>query len=453
MKIGIVTLGCDKNTVDSEYLAGLLETRGHRVFRAEKNREMDVVLLNTCGFIEEATSESLEVILDWAREKARRSGQFKLIVVGCLSQLYGEQLRKEIPEIDALAGVGMFEQTVALVEQVGQGMAAGPILHSSHPAAVIQRPVMRKALDSAPYGFLKIADGCDHTCSFCTIPRIKGPYRSVPREILLEEARTLLQRGCKELNLVAQDTSKYGTDLYKDYRLEHLLRELCALPGQFWVRVLYLSPLDMRPELICRIAEEKKICKYVDLPVQHLNRRILQRMKRPYGPQQIAAVVQTLRRSMPHVTVRTTIIVGFPGEGPKEFRSLCDGIQKLQFDRLGVFEYSAEEETDAAHYSDQVAPRTRRRRHEKVMRLQAEIAAVRNARAIGATRRVLIEQSIPGTNIYLGRSEAEAPEVDGYIACYSKQKLVPGQWVLVRITSANAYDFKAKIVKVLKEEE
>lgn len=447
MKIGIVTLGCDKNTVDNEYLAGLLEARGHQVFRAENGLAMDAVLINTCGFIEEAKSESLDAILGWAKEKTRRSRHFKLIVVGCLAQLYADDLSKEIPEIDALAGVGMFDQIVSLVEQTGQRDRAQQILRSSNPSVAIVRPYVRKALDDLPYGFLKIADGCDHTCSFCTIPRIKGEYRSVPREILLDEVRALLHRGCKELNLVAQDTTKYGMDLYPDYRLEHLLKELCALPGEFWVRLLYLSPLDMRQELIQCIAEEEKVCKYVDLPVQHLDRRILQRMKRPYGPEQIVNVVATLRRSIPSVTIRTTLIVGFPGEGRKEFRALCDGVRKLQFDRLGVFEYSAEDETEAAHYADQVAPRTRKSRREALMRLQAEIADVRNRRTIGTAKRVLIEQSIPNTDVYLGRSEAEAPEVDGYIACRSAQTLAPGQWVSVRITDADAYDFKGEVTK------
>lgn len=451
MKIGIVTLGCDKNTVDNEYLAGLLEARGHEVFRAEKGLAMDFVLINTCGFIEEAKSESLDAILDWAKEKTRSSSKLKLIVIGCLSQLYAEELSKEIPEIDALAGVGMFEQIVALVEQTDQRSTARPILRSSNPSMAIERPYARKALDTLPYGFLKIADGCDHTCSFCTIPRIKGQYHSVPREILLDEARALLGRGCKELNLVAQDTAKYGMDLYPDYRLEDLVKDLCTLPGQFWVRLLYLSPLDMRPELIRCIAEEKKICKYVDLPVQHLDGRVLQRMKRPYGPEQIVNTVETLRRSIPGVTIRTTLIVGFPGEGRKEFRVLCDGIQKLQFDRLGVFEYSAEEETEAAQWTDQVPPRTRQRRRETLMRLQAEIAGIRHRRTIGTTRQVLIEQSIPRADVYLGRSEAEAPEVDGYIACHSAQKLAPGQWVLARITSAGAYDFEGEVVKLLRE--
>ncbi len=450
MKIGMVTLGCDKNTVDNEYLAGLLEVRGHQVFRAEKGLTMDVVLINTCGFIEEAKSESIEAILDWAKEKTRSSSKLKLIVIGCLSQLYAEDLSKEIPEIDTLAGVGMFEQIVALVEQTGQRSIARPILRSSNPSMAIERPYARKALDNLPYGFLKIADGCDHTCSFCTIPRIKGAYRSVPREILLDEARALLRRGCEELNLVAQDTAKYGMDLYPDYRLEDLVKDLCTLPGQFWVRLLYLSPLDMRLKLIRCIAEERKICKYVDLPVQHLDGRILQRMKRPYGPEQIVNTVETLRRCIPGVTIRTTLIVGFPGEGRKEFRVLCDGIQKLQFDRLGVFEYSAEEETEAARYTGQVPPRTRQRRRETLMRLQAEIAGARHRRTIGTTRRVLIEQSIPRADVYLGRSEGEAPEVDGYIACHSAQKLAPGQWVLVRITSAGAYDFEGEVVKLLR---
>ncbi len=446
MRIGIITLGCDKNTVDNEYLAGLLEDRGCEVVferDIDAGGMLDAALVTTCGFIGDAKRQSVERILDLAERKRATGNPRRLYVAGCLAQRYAADLIGEVPEIDGIAGVGQFD---ALVRMILESAPENRMAVNAAPRVDIYRFMRRKRIEATPHSFLKIADGCNHHCTFCAIPKMKGPACSVPPEILLEEASGLIRQGVKELNLVAQDISVYGKDRWKDYRLSHLLRDLCALPGDFWVRCLYCYPGGITHDLITVLHEESKIVPYLDIPLQHLDPEVLRRMKRPYREVNTVHLVRRLREDVPGITLRTTMIVGFPGESPQAFKRLLDGVRALRFDRLGVFQYSKEDDTPAGKEPRQISKRTRERRWNALMEAQAEVSEELNTARIGQRVRVLVEGFDEACGQWFGRSPAEAPEVDGGVFLQSDSPLTPSTFVDAEITGSDVFDVTARPV-------
>ncbi|MCX7626274.1 MAG: 30S ribosomal protein S12 methylthiotransferase RimO [Candidatus Sumerlaeaceae bacterium] len=451
MRIAIVTLGCDKNTVDSEYLAGLLAEQGVEAVAAGLDPNpgdiFDAVLINTCGFIDSAKEQSINTILAWLERKQEAAVEgylMRVFVGGCLTQRYRQELAAELPEVDGFLGVGDFEKVAQLV---AHGQIGGHVnLVRELPDTVVRRPTPRKELGvPRPYAYLKIADGCNHHCTFCAIPSFKGRLRSVPREVLCDEARRLLARGACELCLVAQDTSDYGKDLYgADYGIAELLTDLAALPGTFWIRLHYFYPGGITEKFIEAFASSPKIVPYLDVPLQHLHPDILRLMKRPHRSVNIERALERLRKGIPSLAIRTTFIVGFPGEEREHFRYLLEGIKRLRFERLGAFAYSHEEGTPATKLTPQVSPATRRRRYDRLMRTQALISGELNRQKIGKTLRVLVEAQVDD-DLYLGRTEHDAPEVDGAVIIRTKQGLAIGQFVDVRVTDADTYDLYAEV--------
>jgi ribosomal protein S12 methylthiotransferase len=443
MKIGIITVGCDKNTVDNEYLAGLLRRRGHEVFRPQAGRSMDALVITTCGFIEDAKRQSIETIIEWAELRRRHKRRYRIIVAGCLGQLYGSELSRAIPEIDSIVGVCNPDTLLNAVENCVVHSKKLSLV-SSRPALNIEKYYPRHNLDILPYSFLRISDGCNYRCSFCSIPRMKGKYRSVPIDIVLKEARALLRRGVKEINIIGQDITRYGADIKGGYGLVDLLKALCSLRGKFWVRLLYLYPSGLSKALIKFIQNEPKICKYIDIPLQHLSPRVLRLMRRPTDIEKTLKTLRDVRRIVPEVKIRTTMIVGFPGEGKSDFNLLKRGVEEFGFDRLGLFAFSAEPFTAAVGFKNQVPARIKNKRRDEIMRLQADISRNRNLREVGKVCTVLLEDRVGDTDIYTSRSEGEAPEVDGFVLVKSKRDLCVGSFMLVRIIGASEYDLFAE---------
>jgi len=452
MKIFFDTLGCDKNTVDNEYLAGLLKQRGFSIANKTGAKDFDAVLVTTCGFIAAAQQNSVEHVLHWAAEKRRRRRPLALFVSGCLTQQYGDKLRDQVPEIDGIAGVGDFDKLAELIERSLAAQADGKKLPpfymvNATPVVDIPRDLPREALYGESYAYLKISDGCDHTCTFCAIPTMKGKHKSVKREVLLDEARRLIDGGARELNIVAQDASDYGKDLYPDYRLHHLLKDLAALDGEFWIRLFYLYPLGVTDELLELWKTEPKLARYVDMPLQHLSPSVMRRMKRPHLEAKIDETIARLR-TVPDLTLRTTMIVGFPGETDEDMDLLLAGMQKHKFDRLGVFTYSREEATPSAQLPDQVPELVKRQRQDKVMRAQMEISKELQAAKKGKRLRVLVESHDAKDRVWLCRSQADAPEIDGLVRVPGNHKLLePGNFVDVEVTGTDVYDVTARLVQ------
>lgn len=451
MQIAIVTLGCDKNTVDSEYFAGLLEKQGAKAVAAalEPGPEdfYDAVLINTCGFIESAKAQSIDTILQWLerkREAAAEGRPMRVFVSGCLSQRYREELAVELPEVDGFLGVGDFERIAQLV---AHGQVGGSVnLVRELPETVVRKKTPRKELGTPrPYAYLKIADGCNHNCTFCAIPSFKGRLQSVPRELVLEEARRLLARGARELCLVAQDTSDYGKDLYgKDYGIPHLLADLARLPGDFWIRVHYFYPGGVTEEFLEAFASSPKIVPYLDMPLQHLHPEILRRMKRPHVSVNIERLLNRVRSRVPEVAIRTTFIVGFPTEEREHFEYLLKCVKEYRFERLGAFEYSLEEGTPAADLEPQVPAATRRRRFDRLMRAQAVISEELNRDKIGKTLKVLVEAQLDD-DTYVGRTAHDAPEVDGAVIIRAQDGVRVGEFAMVHVTDAETYDLFGEV--------
>jgi len=444
MRVGIVTLGCDKNTVDNEYLAGMLARQGVELVADawDASQRLDAAVVTTCGFITAAKQQSLETIYDLAEAKRSTGSPARLFVAGCLAQRYDGDLLQEYPEIDGLVGVGQFEKLAELIMNTPvSGVQSNA--KAETPLVDIYAFMERKRLDDKPYAFLKIADGCNHGCTFCSIPLMKGKLRSVPPDIVLQEARWLLAQGVRELNLVAQDLADYGRDRWKDYRLPELLRDLCALDGDFWVRCFYLYPGGITDKLLDVLATEPKIVPYVDMPLQHLERAVLHRMKRPYRDVNTSLLVERMRAAIPGLTLRTTMIVGFPGETEEEHRAMLHTMEEIAFERLGAFQYSQEEDTPAGVMAGQVPPKVCQRRWDAVMAVQTEIHAAHNAARTGETTRVLIEGYDEVTGLWQGRSPKEAPEVDGSVYVASEAPLAVGDFVTVRIHEADTFDLYA----------
>lgn len=450
MRIGILTLGCDKNTADSEYYAAELARVGAQsVVVADEPAAGDDLLsgvvINTCGFIESSKSQSIAAILSWARLKKslrRKQRHFRLYVVGCLSQRYAAELPAELPEVDGWLGVGDFAR---IAEFFVPGGGAQKCAVQTPPDMAVRDGQERVRLDAdkAYHGYLKIGDGCSHRCSFCAIPLIKGGAQiSTPREQVLREARYLLETGVRELCVVAQDTAAYGRDLYgKDYGLCELLTELDALDfaGEWWVRLLYVYPAGVTDKLLRVMAGAQHIVPYIDIPLQHTDTAVLSAMRRPDAKIDVAAKVKKLRKAMPQLAIRTTFIVGFPGESAAQFDALVSAMNELKFDRVGAFVYSQEENTDAAALKPQIAARVAQSRMKRLMMAQERVSRQILKSFVGCEMRVLVEEQIESDR-WVGRSHRDAPDVDGVVVIASEQPLVPGTFITVKITGSDVHD-------------
>ena len=445
LNVGLVTLGCDKNTVDMEYIAGLLARGGCATVPLNPGEDgggavFDAVVVLTCGFIADAKEQSVESVVEWAERKKQTGMPRRLYVAGCLAQRHGVELFGAVPEIDGMLGVGQMSR---IADMVREADAERHLEVAASPRTDISGVMPRRRIEGGVHAYLKIADGCNHSCAFCAIPAMKGPYISVPREILVEEARQLLRSGVRELNLVAQDITVYGHDLYDAYRLPDLLGELCALKGEFRVRCLYAYPGGINRSLLDAMASLPKVARYLDMPIQHADPGVLRAMRRPAASADIPALVQRIRRALPGVALRTTVLVGFPGESPAAFRGLMQGLRDTAFEWLGAFAFSTEEGTPAARMEGQVPKRTRERRRGRVMEQQAHITAAFNASRVGQTVRVLVDSIDLDAGTALCRSDAEAPEVDGTIRLTNCPGAEPGQFLNARIVEADVYDVTA----------
>lgn len=439
MKILFVSLGCDKNLVDTEVMLGLLSEKGYSF--TDDEEQADIVVVNTCCFIGDAKEESIQNILSMAKRK--ESGQLKaLIVGGCLAQRYQDEILKEIPEVDAILGTTAIDEIVNTVEKVLENKP------ENHIEDINRAPVHGKkriVTTGGHFAYLKIAEGCNKHCTYCIIPKVRGNYRSVPMESLVNEAETLVENGAKELILVAQETTMYGIDLYGKKSLPLLLKELCKIDGLEFIRILYCYPEEMDDELIETIATEKKVCKYLDIPIQHACNRILGRMGRKTSKEELISAIQKLRQRIPEICLRTTLITGFPGETAKEHKELMEFVKEMRFDRLGVFTYSQEEDTPAANMKGQIPEFIKKQRQKQLMKLQQKIAFEKAEETIGIKLSVLIEGALPEEGVYVGRCYKDAPNVDGYVFVNADRSLMTGDFVSVKITGSSQYDLIGEI--------
>ncbi len=436
MRIYFISLGCDKNLVDSEYMLGLLRDAGHIL--TEDEAEADVIVVNTCCFIHDAKEESIETILEAASYKDKEQGNCRvLIVTGCLAERYRGEITAEIPEVDAVLGTASFDEVISALNRCLAGEKTEVYNDLTH----LPLPETKRVNTTCGYtAYLKIADGCEKFCTYCVIPSIRGRYRSVPMERILEEAKQLAKDGAKELILVAQETTLYGVDLYGKKMLPELLRRLCAIEGPEWIRLLYCYPEEITDELITVIKEEKKICRYLDLPIQHASDTVLKRMGRRTSKKDLVRLIKKLRRMLPGIALRTSLITGFPQETEEEHNELLAFVEEMKFDRLGVFTYSKEENTPAARMKGQVSSRDKRRRQKELMKLQQTIAFRKAEERIGKRYMTLIEGKLPGEDVYLARTYMDAPGIDGYLFVESMEHYESGEFVKVKVTGARGYD-------------
>ena len=440
MKILFISLGCDKNLVDSEVMLGMLTSKGYEI--TDDENEADVVVVNTCCFIGDAKEESIHNILEMA--ELRKAGDIKaLIVTGCLAQRYKEEVQTEIPEVDAIIGTTAIDAIVETLEDVlaGQG--------HNHIEDINRTPVYDKSrivTTGGHYAYLKIAEGCDKRCSYCIIPKVRGNYRSIPMESLLAEARKLVEFGAKELILVAQETTLYGKDLYGEKSLPRLLHELCKIDGLYWIRILYCYPEEITDELIETIRTEEKVCHYLDIPIQHASDNILKRMGRRTNQAELRNMIARLRERIPDICLRTTLITGFPGETQEDHEELMAFVDEMEFDRLGVFTYSAEEDTPAAEFEDQIEEEIKKDRQAEIMELQQEIAFEKAENAVGRTVLAMIEGRLPNENAYAARTYMDAPNVDGLVFVQTSRELMTGDFVKVKVTGTNDYDLIGELI-------
>lgn len=440
MNILFVSLGCDKNLVDSEVMLGLLVQQGHQMVDSEELA--DIIVVNTCCFINDAKEESIQTILEMAEYK--KEGTLKaLIVTGCLAQRYKQEILDEIEEVDAVLGTTSYDKIIEAIDVALQGDKT-LLMEDIDALPVVES--RRQVTTGGHYAYLKIAEGCDKHCTYCIIPKIRGNFRSVPMERLLDEAKQLAGQGVKELILVAQETTLYGMDLYGKKSLHLLLKELCKISGLRWIRVLYCYPEEITEELIQTIKEEEKICKYLDIPIQHASDAVLKRMGRRTTKQQLMEVVEKLRKEIPEIALRTTLITGFPGETQEQHEELMAFVDEMEFDRLGVFTYSPEEDTPAAMMPDQVEECVKEDRQAELMELQQEIAFERAENQIGREVLVMIEGKVADENAYVGRTYMDAPNVDGLIFVETNEELMSGDFAKVKITGALEYDLIGEII-------
>ncbi len=438
-KILFQSLGCDKNLVDSEMMLGMLAESGYSFTDAEN--EADAVVVNTCCFIGDAKEESVNTILEMAELK--KSGQIQaLVVTGCLAQRYREEIRREIEEVDAVIGTSAIEELPAVLDSAFAGNAQD-CYHS-----LDERPLTDKKrilTTGGHFAYLKIAEGCDKHCTYCIIPKVRGPYRSVPVESLLREAQELAAQGVKELILVAQETTVYGQDLYGHKALPELLTKLCRIEGLVWIRILYCYPEEIDDALIRVMQKEEKICHYLDIPVQHASDAVLKRMGRRTDRKELTDIVKKLRREIPDICLRTTLIAGFPGETERDFETLFTFVEETAFDRLGVFPYSQEEDTPAADMPDQIPDEVKQARCDELMALQQEIAFDAAADMAGRLVMAMIEGKVADEDVYVARTYKDAPDVDGYLFVQTDRELMTGDFVRVRITGSHEYDLMGEL--------
>lgn len=439
MNILFISLGCDKNLVDSEVMLGMLADKGY--YFTDDETRADVVVVNTCCFINDAKEESINTILEMAELK--KSGQVKaLIVTGCLAQRYQEEIQEEIEEVDTIIGTSAIEAIVDTLEEVLSGH------RKNHIEALDKAPAggrRRIVTTGGYYAHLKIAEGCNKHCTYCIIPKIRGNYRSIPMEELLSEARQLVQGGARELILVAQETTLYGVDLYGKKSLPRLLKELCRIEELEWIRLLYCYPEEITQELIQTIREEPKICHYLDIPIQHGSDQVLKRMGRHTDTAQIRQLISTIREEIPDICIRTTFITGFPGETEKDHENTMEFINEMEFDRLGVFTYSPEEDTPAAEMEHQIEEEVKKKRQEEIMELQQEIAFAAAENMVGKTLTAMIEGKVADEDAYVARTYKDAPGVDGYLFIHTDRQLMSGDFLPVLITGSNEYDLIGEI--------
>ena len=440
MKILFVSLGCDKNLVDSEVMLGLLTEKGYTITNDEQ--EADIIVINTCCFIHDAKEESIMTILEMAALKEQNLKA--LIVTGCLAERYKEEILEEIPEIDAVLGTTSY---TSILEAVDQALAGKKYTHYEPVDYLPDNSNVQRMVTTGNYmAYMKIGEGCDKRCTYCVIPKIRGSYRSVPMEELLAEARRLAQNGVKELVLVAQETTVYGVDLYGKKTLPKLLKELCKIDGIEWIRLLYCYPEEITEELIQTIKEEKKICHYIDMPIQHCDDKILQRMGRRTNQAQLREVIRKFREEIPDMVIRTSLITGFPGESSEQHENLLNFVDEMEFERLGVFTYSQEEDTIAAGFEDQIPEEIKEQRRDEIMALQQEISYEQDETLVGTEMKVLIEGYLYEDDIYVGRTYRDAPKVDGCIFVHAEEEIISGDFVNVRVTAAREYDLIGDVI-------
>lgn len=439
MKLLFISLGCDKNLVDSEMMMGLLHDRGYEF--TDNEEEADIIVINTCGFINDAKEESINTILEMAKYK--ENNLKALIVAGCLVERYKNEILQELPEIDAIVGTTAFDKICDVVDDV----LADKKHNELESINKMCRPDVNRIITTGGYySYLKIAEGCDKHCTYCSIPMIRGAYRSVPMDELVKEAGYLADNGVKELIIVAQEITVYGKDLYGEKKLPELLHRLCKIPGIQWIRLLYCYPEEITDELIETIRTEKKICHYIDMPIQHASDKILKAMGRRTNNAELRNIISKLRKEIPDICLRTTLITGFPGETEEDHHILLDFIDEMEFDRLGVFTYSPEEDTKAASLDNQVDEEVKLCRKDEIMELQQEISMDKSERLVGKEFEVIIEGKASDEDVYVGRSYMDAPSVDGYVFINSEEELMSGDFAKVRIVKAMEYDLIGDLI-------
>ena len=440
MNVLFISLGCDKNLVDTEYMLGLLKEHGF--FMTNEEADADAIVVNTCCFIHDAKQESIDTILEMAEYK--KEGKLQaLIVTGCLAERYKDDILAEIPEVDAIIGTTGYEKIVEALENALEQKKA---VYCEELSYLPQPEVNRVNTTGGFFSYLKIAEGCNKHCTYCVIPSIRGTYRSVPMERLVKEAEFLAEGGTKELILIAQETTLYGVDLYGKKMLPELLRKLCRIEGIEWIRVLYCYPEEITDELIQTMKEEPKICRYLDLPIQHASDDILKRMGRKTNQKELVKLIRKLRKELSGIALRTSLITGFPGETEEQHAELLAFVKKMRFERLGVFTYSKEENTPAAKMKGQVTKKVKLARQKELMLAQQEIAFEKAEKMVGKRLTVMIEGRLPEENVYIARTYMDAPNIDGYLFLKAKNMYQSGEFVKARITGAKGYDLLGEVM-------
>mgnify|MGYP003200780434 FL=1 len=442
MKILFVSLGCDKNLVDTENMLGILKNKGFEF--TDDEWEADIIAINTCCFIGDAKQESINTILEMAEHK--KDARCKVLVVaGCLAHRYQDEIINEIPEVDAFVGTSSYDKIADMINSVLEEKGISNFVEDANRMPMVEAD--RIVTTPGYYEYLKIAEGCDKHCTYCVIPKVRGSFRSFPIEYLVNQTKKLVEGGVKEIILVAQETTLYGVDLYGKKSLPKLLHNLGLIEGLEWIRILYCYPEEINDELIEAIKNEPKVCHYLDMPIQHASDNILKRMGRRTSKQELTDIVAKLRREIPDIALRTTLITGFPGETDVDHEEVMQFIDECEFDRLGVFTYSREEDTVAAQMPDQIDEEIKEKYRDELMQLQQEISADRSAAMIGRIVRVMIEGFIPEDNTYVGRSYKDAPNVDGLVFVECDRELMSGDFIDVKITGSTEYDLIGTIVE------
>lgn len=439
MKILFVSLGCDKNLSDTEMMLGMLREKGYSF--TDDETEADIAVVNTCCFIGDAKEESINTLLELAELKDG-GGLKALIACGCLAQRYREEIQEEIPQVDAIVGTMAIDEIVATVEEVLSGR------RKNHYRDLNSTPVVfrdRVVTTGGHYAYLKIAEGCNKRCTYCIIPKVRGDYRSIPMEALEEQARTLAENGVRELILVAQETTLYGVDLYGKKSLPELLHRLAGVSGIYWIRILYCYPEEITEELIETIATESKVCHYLDIPIQHASDNVLKRMGRRTNEEELRDRIKRLRERIPDICLRTTLISGFPGETQEDFEELYRFVNEMEFDRLGVFPYSQEEDTAAAEMPDQIEDAVKVSRRDELMELQQAIAFEKAEDMVGKVLTVMVEGKVADEDVYVTRTYRDAPGVDGYLFLNTSANLMTGDFIKVLVTDSNEYDLIGEV--------